>query len=273
MLDINSSLYRFLRKVYESTNYYKLKIRKMNEEIAVIKGEVEKKNSEYLIKYFSDDLKILSGPFEGMKYIRKSSGSTLFPKLIGCYEEAIQNIVTNSILRHYDKIIDIGCAEGYYAVGFAYKCPNSKVVASDIDEIAINNLLQLIEVNNISNVEIKNNGFDCISLNAELEGKEDKLIVCDIEGYELELLDIEKVPNLGKVDLIIESHDCFKDGLTEILIDRFYNTHVIEIIVNYSFLVNSYEKLKGLPKEVVNYMTDEQRPSKMKFLYLKSIPR
>jgi hypothetical protein len=81
------------------------------------------------------------------------------------------------------------------------------------------------------------------------------------------------VPNLGKVDLIIESHDCFIDGLTEILIDRFYNTHVIEIIVNYNFLVNSYEKLTDLPKEVVNYMTDEQRPTKMKFLYLKSIPR
>lgn len=263
--------YQFVRKIYESSNYYKSKIAKFNEQVAKLNAEVELKNSELIDIYFGNGLRILGGPFEGMQYISKSSGSTLFPKLIGSYEESIQKIVQKSIITNYDKIIDVGCAEGYYAVGFAYKCPKSKIIACDLDEIAINNLNQLIDINNVSNVEIRHEGFDTESLNQVLEKVEKTLLICDIEGHEVDLLDIEKVPNLRNVDMIIESHDCFIDGISEMLIKRFYDSHIIEVIINYDFLVNKYPILDDMPHNIAKYMTNEQRPSQMKFLYLKAL--
>ncbi len=270
MINKKNKAYKLLRYIYESSKYYKSKVIKMNEEIAQLNVELESKNSYLIDKYFGNGLKILSGPFKGMQYIRKSSGSTLFPKLIGSYEESIQNIIQKSILNNYEKIIDIGCAEGYYAVGFAYKCPNSKIIACDLDKQAIDNLKELIEINNVSNVEIRQEGFGFESLNKILEKAEKTLLICDIEGNEIDLLDLENVPNLRNVDMIIESHDCFISGLSEVLINRFYNTHVIEVIINYDFLLNNYPILEQLSDKIAKYMTNEQRPPQMKYLYLKS---
>lgn len=40
------------------------------------------------------DLIVKHGPFKGMKYPAvKSVGSSLFPKLLGCYEKEIQGII------------------------------------------------------------------------------------------------------------------------------------------------------------------------------------
>ena len=79
---------------------------------------------------------VYGGPFKGMKYIDRSYCSALMHKLIGVYELEIQPQVERACHAAIDGIIDIGAAEGYYAAGFALRCPSTPVVAFELDENA-----------------------------------------------------------------------------------------------------------------------------------------
>ena len=54
-------------------------------------------------------------------------GSALVPKLIGSYECELHALVEQLCRIQYSQVVDVGCAEGYYAVGFAMRMPGSKV--------------------------------------------------------------------------------------------------------------------------------------------------
>ena len=96
-------------------------------------------------------------------------------------------------------------------------------------------------------------------------------LFCDIEGFEKILLDPIKVPNLKYVDLLIEAHDCFVPNITEELIERFYLTHTIRIIVDYPYRIKNYKTPKFASKEQVEYIINEKRSSHMKFIYMESV--
>ena len=62
---------------------------------------------------------VLSGPFAGMKYVNQSVGSMWFPKVLGTYELELASIIRGFCLARPPSVVDIGAAEGYYAVGVA----------------------------------------------------------------------------------------------------------------------------------------------------------
>ena len=64
---------------------------------------------------------VLSGPFAGMAMLPESSwgDGDLAPKLLGCYEAELHPAIAKAISRKPKNIVNIGCAEGYYAVGMA----------------------------------------------------------------------------------------------------------------------------------------------------------
>ena len=61
--------------------------------------------------------RILAGPFTGMRYRAQSTGSVLLPKLIGSYESELWPVFEKVRQGVYDVFVDVGAAEGYYAVG------------------------------------------------------------------------------------------------------------------------------------------------------------
>ena len=79
------------------------------------------------------ELIVASGPFAGMKYLSESVCSALIPKLVGSYEAELHSIITQALGEGYTTVIDVGCAEGYYANGFALRLPTTPVYAFDID--------------------------------------------------------------------------------------------------------------------------------------------
>lgn len=93
---------------------------------------------------------VQTGPFAGMKYDGRATGSTAAPKLIGSYESEIAPWIEQLCADSYDCVIDIGCAEGYYAVGMALRSPASKVVAFDIDSTARALCTELARLNGVS---------------------------------------------------------------------------------------------------------------------------
>jgi hypothetical protein len=118
------------------------------------------------------------------------------------------------------------------------------------------------------NIEIKS---ECTHVELNLKSKPNTLIFCDIEGYEEILLDPEKVVNLKYADLIIEAHDCFVPDVTDELIRRFSNTHLIKIIIDYPYRIKKYSTPRDCTKKQLDYIFDEKRSAYMKFIYMDSI--
>jgi hypothetical protein len=79
---------------------------------------------------------IRSGLFAGMSYLPDASEGSLMARLLGTYEAELRPHIEALVAEGLDCVIDIGCAEGYYAVGLAYRFPNLEVFAFDIDETA-----------------------------------------------------------------------------------------------------------------------------------------
>ena len=67
--------------------------------------------------------RVASGPFAGMRHGDIAVGSVLTVKLLGTYEKELWPIIDQIIATAYPLIIDIGAAEGYYAVGLAMRIP------------------------------------------------------------------------------------------------------------------------------------------------------
>ena len=59
---------------------------------------------------------------------------------------------------------------------------------------------------------------------------ESALVFCDIEGAEEELLDPNLAPALKYFDIIVESHECLRQGITQKLKSRFNATHEVILI-------------------------------------------
>lgn len=98
---------------------------------------------------------VLNGPFSGMRYGNRAHGSFLMPKLLGTYEMEVHSIM-NDVIQNPPRIfIDVGCAEGYYAVGFALKCPDAHVLAFDIAEEARELTKELALANGVEEVYLR----------------------------------------------------------------------------------------------------------------------
>src|SRR5437016_2600251 len=64
---------------------------------------------------------VQSGPFAGMLYVNQAVGSAHVPKLLGSYEAELHEIMRSVLTENYATIVDVGCAEGYYAIGLALR--------------------------------------------------------------------------------------------------------------------------------------------------------
>lgn len=116
----------------------------------------------------------------------------------------------------------------------ALKSPSTKVLAFEVEESYKKQLEETRSFNNIEN--IKQHGLlTPEEINHHVSGR--TLVLCDIEGGEKALLDPSKASKLLECDIIIECHDFLDNSIIDTLLNRFYNTHTIEI-VNFQDLHN-----------------------------------
>jgi hypothetical protein len=173
-------------------------------------------------------LTVLGGPFRGMRYPRaESAGSTLIPKVLGSYERELHAVIENLATQELSCIVDVGCAEGYYAVGFALRRPQAQVFAFDTDPRARELCLEMASLNGVSE-RLKVGGF-CDGqtlLGLPLGGH--ALVISDCEGYEIALFSPQVAAALAPHTLLIEVHDYLDEDLGERLKQRFEATHHLE---------------------------------------------
>lgn len=166
-----------------------------------------------------------SGPFAGMDFVEKSTEGCHVPKLLGCYEEELHVVIEEIRTHRYDCLLNIGCAEGYYAVGLKRLLPDTRVCAFDIDSNARQMCRSLAAKND---VEVEIGGEFNPENFAHFPGR--VLVWCDIEGAEIELLDPAKAPSLMRMDMVVELHRTRSGHARDIVPQRFADTHEIEII-------------------------------------------
>lgn len=171
---------------------------------------------------------VLDGPFKGMEFLAQSAEGCHIAKLLGCYEQPLFSHIEQAIRTNYTTVLNIGCAEGYYAVGMARRLRAARIHAFDADARA-----RAI----CSELAVKNGVADQITIGAlfrpedfAAHAKDRFLVICDIEGAELELLGPAALPWLAGADLIVESHECLAPGVTERLRERFWMTHDVTLI-------------------------------------------
>lgn len=203
-----------------------LRFNSFRERLLKIKAERE------FFKKINHKTTIIRGPFKGMRYPRlKSSYSEMAPKILGSYEAELFEPLSEILTKDYWQIIDIGCAEGYYAVGLALKIPSATVYAYDINPKALLMCEEMARLNKVDDRVIL--GDRCT--NATLKNfnfKSKSLIICDCEGYEMELFTEENIYNLLHCDLLIELHDILGLPVKEKIISVFEKTHNIRVITS-----------------------------------------
>ncbi len=170
------------------------------------------------------------GPFTGMRLTGRSAEGCYVAKLLGTYEHDLHPTVEAFDARGYRDILNIGCAEGYYAVGLARRLDAVEVFAHDIDENACARCVELSALNGVAqrvHVGGRVHHADFARF-ADRPGR--TLVLCDIEGGERDLLDPELAPTLATMDVLVEVHEVFAAGTGALLEERFAATHTIERI-------------------------------------------
>jgi hypothetical protein len=218
------------------------------------RSKIEHQKVAASLQLVFQDLSVRAGFFQGMKYVEYSSvGSSLFPKLAGSYESELFETLTRLEKRNYQQIIDIGCAEGYYAVGFARKFETAGVIAFDINPAARQLCLEMAKANEVANrVRIEER---CTSdwLGSQ-DFKTHTLIFSDCEGFEKELFLETNVHNFSNCDLIIEMHPFVSPGIRQYLVDLFSSSHSMSFVSSHDnsrkiFDLNAgYRHLSNLEK-------------------------
>lgn len=173
---------------------------------------------------------VQSGPFRGLKYPATGWAMSVVPRLVGCYEAEIQPSLEAALQRQPSVIVDVGCEEGYYAVGFALRQPSATVYAFDIDTAAQEACKEMARLNEVEDrVRVKG---ECTPANLNELLTNRAFVLCDCEGFEINLLDPSQAPSLCMADILVELHDHVRTDLdiTPTLLARFAPTHEITLI-------------------------------------------
>ncbi len=169
--------------------------------------------------------RVLGGPFAGMDYGMRAAEGAQAARLLGVYEASLAPVIEDIIARAYPLVIDIGSAEGYYAVGLARRMPGARVLARDEDPQAQALCRTLADLNGVADrVEI---GGRMAHGDFAICARQPSVIICDIEGAEDGLLDPARASGLDQADILVECHDAFHPGLTERIAARFQTSHHI----------------------------------------------
>lgn len=171
---------------------------------------------------------VLDGPLAGLDFLPQSAEGCHIPKLLGCYEQPLLPYIEAAIRENYPLILNIGCAEGYYAVGVARRVADTQVLAFDLNPKAQQVCAELVARNGVTGRVTIGALFKPEDFAAYAGRK--VLVLCDIEGAERGLLDPAAAPALAGMDLIVESHECLAPGITRLLMDRFAATHEITLV-------------------------------------------
>lgn len=215
------------------------------------------------------------GPFKGLELDWDVSWSQadLSSMLLGCYELEIMDAIHAPEFADRTHFVDIGAADGYYAVGCLR---NGRVQSADC-------------------FELTDTGRETIHRNARRNGVSERLrvyasadrglpdalpdvdwndtvVLCDIEGPELELFDDACLDAMKGAMILIEIHNWVDNfwARYKALLERAARHYDLRMLERSGFPGHEIAELRGHPDANRMLMLSEGRPNVMRFLQLVS---
>ena len=207
--------------------------------------------------------RVMQGPFAGLYYPSATLGIFPTARLLGSFESELHPVVERICATRYDTIIDVGCAEGYYAVGFALRMPWAQVYAYDIDETARARCAELARANGVGDRVHIGGAFDPRVLHGWATAR--TLLWSDCEGCEVDILRPDLAPEERAFDLIVELHDFLRPGAKGTIVERFTGSHDITIIRGCERDRRAYPALASLRARDQRLALSELRPVTMEW--------
>ena len=212
--------------------------------------------------------KVQNGPFKDMQLPTESSWGfgDIAPKILGCYELELHAALEKAIARSPEIVINVGCAEGYYAVGLARRLPAAKTYAFDIDARAQSVCAAAGALNGVADRLIVQGECTAQHLVDLTRNAKRALIVLDCEGAELALLTPEIARQLAHCDIIVETHDFIDRTITPALFKALSAQHTVEQVREGARDPAGYPVLRQLGSLDRALLTCEFRPEVMYWL-------
>ena len=161
-----------------------------------------------------------------MKYTRTAIASRhATPSLLGTYERQIYPFLLEAVDR-CEQIVDIGSAEGYFAVGLA-RLTGKPVTAFDVDPNERKICQGMARANGVT-ISLQKwcspEALQALALDKRL------LLLCDIDGGEIQLFDANVIRSLRHCDVVIELHEVSSEA-NQVFIDRWRDgTHEVSVL-------------------------------------------
>lgn len=215
-----------------------------------------------------EGLKVKHGPFAGMDYLEgeeRTSGD-LVAKLVGTYEQELHPVIEAWVSGQPEMFIDVGSAEGYYAVGMARAVPGATVYAFEMDDAARGRCAQLAELNGVGERVVMLGECTAESL-AELPAGR-AVLLSDCEGAELVVLDPQRTPALARWPMLVELHDFIDPSISAEIARRFEPTHEVEIIGGRERSAAGLQELSFMGRRQLQAVLSERRPGPMQWARL-----
>jgi hypothetical protein len=195
--------------------------------------------------------RVAMGPFKNMLLDYEALPVHGAPKFVGSYEKEIVDFVEDAIRLSPPMVLNVGTAEGYYAVGFALRLPQARIFAAEADPKALRATLRNARLNGVGDrlhpIGIIHPGELATYLRSP-----GSLVMMDCEGAEFTLLNPALDPVLQRTHILVEIHEEF--GETQQLLSRFSSTHEVH---TGSAVARTAEDLNGF--DVTMEAVDERR--------------
>jgi hypothetical protein len=214
-------------------------------------------------------LEVARGPFAGMRYLEdvETWSSDLVAKLTGEYERELHGAIAEWIDAAPDHVVDVGCAEGFYAVGLSLAIPNAVVHAYDLDPASREACARLAAHNGVgTRIRI---GGACTPETLATMPDAGVVLLADCEGYERELLDPAAAPVLRGWPIVVELHEFLDPQIAETIRDRFTPTHDVELVSQQPRDPSAVPELAGIPPRSGAALLSELRPAAMRWAVLR----
>ena len=197
----------------------------------IVPAAIRKKIFPYVNAYIRHEVQrkvngqVLYGPFKGMKIDLEGTPLCVF---LGTIEKEVHPAFAKLFVFSFDQIINVGATEGYYAVGMALKWPEATVYAFEMQEDPYRAKIAKLASDNSVSDRVNIRGYcssgDLVNL---LTSDKSTLLMLDVEGDEINLLDPLVIDGLRRATILVELHDMVVPGCSRIIEERFCNTHVI----------------------------------------------
>ena len=213
------------------------------------------------------------GPFAGTQLAAMNhwSAADRGSMLLGMYEkEVLAELVRLSEGR--DILVDVGAADGYYAIGSLTGGLVSQALCFELDTDGQRMITLQAELNNVQDfVTVLGAADECFvnSLGKHFpKGTDNCVFLIDIEGAEFELLTYPVLEAISPAPLIIELHDFEPESrqAAESLIDRVSRYYDSTIIHQGDRNPNQFVELKSWSDDDRWLLCSESRVTRMRWL-------